>query len=63
MTTHIAEASQQQGHVAAEVAKSIGAIKHSVDEAGNSVSQITTASGELAQLSTYLHGLVSRYKV
>jgi methyl-accepting chemotaxis protein len=63
MTTHIADASQQQGQVAGEVAESVVAIKHSVDETGNSVSQISTASGELAQLATRLHALVSHYTV
>ncbi|MCW8918762.1 MAG: methyl-accepting chemotaxis protein [Gammaproteobacteria bacterium] len=63
MATHIASASQQQGQVAADVARSVGAIKQSVDDTGNSVSQITMASGDLAQLSSHLHTLVSRYRV
>lgn len=63
MASHIVNASQQQGQVAGEVAQSISTIKHSVDETGHSVDHITQASGNLAQLATQLHGLVSHYKI
>jgi methyl-accepting chemotaxis protein len=63
MTTHIASATLEQGQVAGEVAQSIGQIKHSVDDTGEAVSQISDASGDLAELSTRLHGMVSHYRV
>lgn len=63
MATHIASASQQQGQVASEVAQNISAIKSSVDETGLSVGQISQASGDLAELSTQLHGMVNHYVV
>ncbi len=63
MATYIASASQQQGEVAGEVAASTGAIKHTVDETGDNVHQITIASSELAELANRMHGQVSHFKV
>ncbi len=63
MTQEIAAAAEEQGTVAANVARNVSAIKQNADTTGDSVHHIAAASDELSQLANSLHQHVMRFKV
>lgn len=63
MTQQIATAAEQQGSVAADLARNITVIKENADTTGDSVHHIAAASEDLSALAQRLHEHVRRFTV
>ena len=63
MTQQIAAAAEEQGAVAAEVARNVSTIKVNADTTGDSVHHIAAASEELSELAQRLHQHVARFTI
>ncbi len=63
MSTQIASAAEQQSATAEEINRNITNISEIANETTAGAQQTTLASADLAELSSTLHGLVSRFKV
>jgi methyl-accepting chemotaxis protein len=63
MAEQIATASEQQSATAEEVTRNVSAISEKSFETKQAMEQISTASGDLAELSHQLKDLLSRFKV
>jgi methyl-accepting chemotaxis protein len=63
MAEQIATASGEQSATAEEVTRNVSAISEKSFETKQAMAQISTASGDLAELSHQLKDLLSRFRV